>query len=254
MNIKKTNKNSKTKDYYYLTIQRKEDKFQFLKYAKPVGKDIENIVNDLQHSRGFKDKNLIGDFYMDRVKTVEKLETRPVPVFDLSVPNAQNFIGGFGGVLLHNTGHAALSTIHAASIPQLIDRLITPPISLPPNLIENIDIIIFLVFSKLRGMYVRRADNILEVLGMRGDKPLTKDIFRWKPMTDTFETAKKSTVLKKISERIGATEETIKQELANRMKILEWMHGEGIYDYKDVARIINSYYTSPETVLGMITR
>jgi len=150
------------------------------------------------------------------------------------------------------TGHAALSTIHAASIPQLIDRLITPPISLPPSLIENIDIIIFLVLTKLRESYVRRADSILEVLGVENNKPVTKEVFKWKPATDTFETTKKSTVLKNIAERLGMTEDTVKQELANRKKILEWMYNEGIYDYKDVARVINSYYTNPETVLNMI--
>ncbi len=250
---KKVRKGSETA-YYYLTIQRKADKVRFLEFVRPLGKDIENIKEKLSKVVGERQRNSIGDLHIDRIKSIEKIKTEPVPVFDLCVPGTQNFIGGFGGVLLHNTGHAALSTIHAASIPQLIDRLITPPISLPPNLLENIDIIVFLVLSKLRGVYVRRADNILEVVGIENEKPIAKEIFRWKPITDSFETSKKSTVLEKIAERMGVTEDTIKQELANRRKILEWMYEEGIYDYRNVARIINSYYTNPESVLGMIVR
>jgi flagellar protein FlaI len=251
---KKTNKDSKTKDFYTLTIQRKRDKLRFLEYVSPIGKNPDKIKNELLTSRGFEDKNFIGDFYIDKVRSIERVKTPPTDVFDLSVPNAQNFIGGFGGVLLHNTGHAALSTIHAASIPQLIDRLITPPISLPPNLLENIDVIIFLVFSKLRGVYVRRANSILEVMGVDKDRPVSKEIFAWRPAADSFETVKKSSVMKKIAERIGVAEETIKQELTNRKKVLEWMFEEGIFDYRDVAKVINSYYTNPEAVLTMVTK
>lgn len=149
-------------------------------------------------------------------------------------------------------GHPSLATMHAASVQQLVDRLITPPISLPPNLLENIDIIIFLTLSRLKGKYIRRADKILEVLGMDKNKIVTKKIFKWKPIDDSFEPVKKSTVLKKIAERLGITEETVKQELANRKKILEWMLEQRMYDYKEVAKTINAYYTNPEAVMDAI--
>ncbi|MCK4714971.1 MAG: type II/IV secretion system ATPase subunit, partial [Candidatus Aenigmarchaeota archaeon] len=55
------------------------------------------------------------------------------------------------------TGHPSLATIHAASINQLVDRLTTPPISLPPSLIENINTIVFLSLSRHSGRYIRRA-------------------------------------------------------------------------------------------------
>ncbi|MBL7206346.1 MAG: type II/IV secretion system ATPase subunit [Candidatus Aenigmarchaeota archaeon] len=150
------------------------------------------------------------------------------------------------------TGHAALSTIHAASIPQLVDRLITPPISLPPNLLENIDIILFLTLSKLKGRYVRRVDDILEVVGMDKGKIITKNIFKWRPIDDNFEVVKKSGTLKKLAERLGITEDTIRQELVNRKKILEWMLEQEMYEYREVSKVINAYYTNPENLIERI--
>ena len=64
------------------------------------------------------------------------------------------------------TGHSGLATIHAASLPQLVDRLTTPPISLPSTLLENINVVVFLVLSRLAGKSVRRSDKILETISV----------------------------------------------------------------------------------------
>ena len=150
------------------------------------------------------------------------------------------------------TGHTGLATIHAANFPQLIDRLITPPISLPPTLLENISIIVFLVVSKLKGSNIRRANAIVEITGMENERPVIRNIFKWKPVTDLFETGEKSVVLKKISERLGVTELEIKQEVARRKKVLEWMLENRVYDFKEVAKIISTYYSSPGRLMDMI--
>jgi len=151
------------------------------------------------------------------------------------------------------TGHPALATIHAASIPQLIDRLITPPISLPPNLLENIDIVVFLTLSRLKGVYVRRADAILEVTGVEKSIPITNKVFEWKPITDTFEIVGRSVVLKKIARKSGVTDEVVKEELFRRKLVLEWMLEQGIMDYKDVAKVISAYYSNPERIMDLVT-
>lgn len=150
------------------------------------------------------------------------------------------------------TGHPSLATIHAASIPQLIDRLIAPPISLPPSLLENIDIVVFLALSRLKGSYVRRADSIMEITGIRNDRPVSNKVFGWKPINDTFETVGKSVVLKKIAQRAGVTEDTIVEELLRRKSVLEWMTEQRIFDYREVARIISTYYTDPEKVVTLV--
>jgi len=150
------------------------------------------------------------------------------------------------------TGHASLATIHAASISQLIDRLTTPPISLPPNLIENVNIVIFLVLSRYRGKYIRRADSIMEIRGMDGEKPITRDVFRWNPMKDDFAVRSDSVVLSTIAARQGLTDEQIEEELLRRRMVLEWMVGQGIYDYREVSRLISSYYSDPERIMSLV--
>ncbi len=152
------------------------------------------------------------------------------------------------------TGHPSLATIHAASISQLMDRLTTPPISLPPSLLENINIIVFLVFSRLRGRYIRRSDSILEVTGIKDKIPVTKEIFKWKPLDDSFGSSGKSVVLHNISVKLGLTQDSIKEELIRRKSVLEWMLREEIFDYRDVAKVINIYYSNPQRVLNLISK
>ncbi len=150
------------------------------------------------------------------------------------------------------TGHSGLATIHAASFDQLMDRLTTEPISLPPALIENIDIILFLTQVKIKDRYVRRMNEILELKGMRGKRPETDVIFKWKPIQDVFEHKSKSLVMESISKVLGFTEKTLKDELTVRRSILEWMKDRKIFDYKDVAKIINGYYSDPDRVINLV--
>lgn len=149
------------------------------------------------------------------------------------------------------TGHPSLATIHAASIPQLIDRLITPPISLPPTLLENIDVIVFLGLSRYRDRYVRRVNNIIEITGIEDDQPTSNTVFKWDPMTDTFKTEDKSVVLKKISQKLGIQDNSIQDEILRRKAVLEWMVERGVFDYRDFAKVISLYYSDPEKVMDM---
>jgi flagellar protein FlaI len=150
------------------------------------------------------------------------------------------------------TGHAGLATIHAANLPQLVDRLTTPPISLPPGLIQNLDVLIFLLQVKSRDRYVRRVNQILEVTGVKGDRPTTSEIFKWKPVEDKFETVEKSQMLEHIAKSIGLTETSLMEEIRTRKSILEWMHEKRIFDYREVANIINGYYSNPERIVGLV--
>jgi flagellar protein FlaI len=150
------------------------------------------------------------------------------------------------------TGHPSLATIHAATIPQLIDRLITPPISLPPRLLENINIIVFLSLSRIKEETVRRANTILEVIGVENERPVTRTIFEWNPTNDSFEKREPSVVLKKIARMSGLSEDEIIEELFRRKRILEWMLKNNMYDYREVAKLIHAYYNDPAKVMDIV--
>jgi flagellar protein FlaI len=152
------------------------------------------------------------------------------------------------------TGHASMATIHADSIERLIDRLTTPPISLPANLIEALDLIMFVVRIKYGQTYVRRVNSIYEILGYDRDKnlPIINEIYRWQASTDTYEPVGSSVVLKKISQQYGISEQILQKEISNRVKILNWLTDNNVDDYMDVSKVIRLYYSNPEDVMSAI--
>jgi len=245
--IRTRNRTGRKTTDYEVVFYREEEMKRFLKFASPVGK------NPVITRQGRPKRNMIGDLYVDRISRMERVRLdKPEPVYDISVPGTQNFVGGFGGVMLHNTGHPSMATIHAASVQQLIDRLTTPPISLPPRLLENIDIIVFIKLSRLHDKIIRRTDTIVEMVGVKGDKPVTKTVFEWDAAKDTFEIKEKSVMLKDIAKRSGQTEQEVLDELFRRKAILEWMQKKGMTDYKEVAKVIHSYYLQPTKTIDFI--
>lgn len=152
------------------------------------------------------------------------------------------------------TGHSSMSTIHADSMERLMDRLTTPPISLPPNLIEALDVIVFATRIKHGNTYVRRISSIHEIVGFDREKniPITNEVFRWNPTTDQFDEINPSIVLQKIIDQYGISPDFIHKEISTRMRVLSWMTNKDITDFNDVARIISMYYTKTDEMLKSI--
>ncbi|MEK6888350.1 MAG: LAGLIDADG family homing endonuclease [Candidatus Aenigmatarchaeota archaeon] len=118
---------------------------------------LKKVVNDPQceaseHLKTFAN----GEFFLDEIKDIIEIELeKPVPVYDLSVDPSQNFIGGFGGILLHNTEALALyeamrigalanlvaGTIHGDSAYGVFDRVVND-LGVPPTSFKATDIIL----------------------------------------------------------------------------------------------------------------
>jgi len=49
---------------------------------------------------------------------------------------------GLTPVLLHNTGHGGLSTIHAESIESVMKKLVSPPMNIPASHIPFLDAVV----------------------------------------------------------------------------------------------------------------
>ena len=153
------------------------------------------------------------------------------------------------------TGHPSLATIHADTLEKLTNRLITPPISLPPSLLENLDLVVFLTKMKYKGKYVRKVKNIYEIIGFdtKEDKIKTNKIFQWDAIKDKINITNKSVILKKIVDRTGLSEKKVIEELKRRMLVLYWLLEKNIADYRDVARVMNLYYDFPERTIDIIS-
>lgn len=152
------------------------------------------------------------------------------------------------------TGHPSLATIHAENLSKLVDRLTTQPISLPKSLVGSLDIIVFLLRVRHKDKYVRKVNEILEMIKFDSDstEPLVDQTFKWNPAVDVFEVTNKSIVLQKISDSTGVNPLELVDELERRSLVLDWMQQKNIIDYKSVHKIITMYYTYPKQLLAMI--
>jgi len=153
------------------------------------------------------------------------------------------------------TGHPSLATIHADTLEKLTNRLTTPPISLPPSLLENLDLILFLTKMKYKGRYVRKVKNVYEVIGLdvKEKRIKTNKIFQWDAIKDKTNIMNKSVILHKIIERSGLSEKKVIEELKRRMLVLYWLQERNVKDYRDVARVMNLYYDFPERTIDIIS-
>ena len=62
------------------------------------------IAEQSESVQGFTNKILNGDLLFDQITNIGVSDYEGF-VYDFSVPGAENFIGGFGGIMLHNSGH-----------------------------------------------------------------------------------------------------------------------------------------------------
>lgn len=190
-------------------------------YLKAVVNDPECKVSE--QLRTFAN----GEFFLDEVKEVRELKLeKPVPVYDISVEPSQNFIGGFGGVLLHNTEAKALyeamrvgalakvvaGTIHGDSPYGVFDRVVND-IGVPKTSFKATDIILVTnpITSPSGLEHIKRVVQITEVGKTWTDDPLVekgfRDLFIYNPKKDTLEPTSwlkegESEVIKAIGSRV----------------------------------------------------
>ncbi len=150
-------------------------------------------------------------------------------------------------------GHPGLSTIHAESFNKLLDRLTSPPIELPVNLIQSLDAVLFVKRVKKDRKYIRRINSVTEIVDFdeRTKKPVINELFKWNPKTDTFPCGG-SHVLEKISNNTGMAAKEVQEDIAKKAIVIEWMRDSGIKDYRKIGAIINLFYTSPDFLLERI--
>jgi len=150
-----------------------------------------------------------------------------------------------------HTGHSVCATFHADTGAQALRRLTSPPISLPPNELDAINLLV--VQYRDRRKNVRRTLEICEIAAGAKDEDLaTNVIYRWRPRTDTFEmVSEPNKYLKGINLHTGMTKEEIYQDIKNRATIVRWMIANKMSDMESVGRLISLYYSKPKEVLDI---
>src|SRR3989338_4557906 len=148
------------------------------------------------------------------------------------------------------SGHPSYATFHAGSVETLVRRLSTPPINLPPSLIESLDLICVVSHVKDIHKKMRRLKEIREIIEVSDDgRVKSNQIIQWIPTTDKHVYNPSSRIVEKISNKLGITQESIQNEIIVRAQLLLKIKEKQIYEFKEVAKIINSYYKDKEATL-----
>ena len=88
------------------------------------------------------------------------------------------------------TGHACMSTFHAASVEKLIQRLTGDPINIPKTYVDNLNVVTIQSMVRLpNGKDARRVLSINEIVGYDSfsDSFSFIEVVRWNPVDDTHE-------------------------------------------------------------------
>ena len=182
-------------------------KYRHLRRTKRCSKDyLKGITEEVKCNDELYDF-AHGDFFVDKVKSIDVINLKkPEYVYDLEVKSTQRFIGGFGGILLHNTEALALyeamrigalanvvaGTIHGDSPYGVFDRVVND-LQVPRTSFKATDIIV--IANPIRsadGLHRwRRVTQITEVRKHWEQDPLLEngfvDLMKYDSRTDQLE-------------------------------------------------------------------
>jgi flagellar protein FlaI len=146
------------------------------------------------------------------------------------------------------TGHSVMSTFHAPSTRQLIQRFTGDPINVPIRFIDNLNVALFQQIMYEGGVLIRRVTSVDEILrySKEMDGVLTRSVFRWDPFNDThyFRGMNNSYILEdKIAPVLKFEDKRdIYKELEMRARVIKEMVDRNIVEYARVNRLFRAYY------------
>ncbi len=149
------------------------------------------------------------------------------------------------------TGHACMSTFHAASVTKLIQRMTGDPINVPRSYVDNLNVVVIAQGVRLpTGQSARRVTSISEIVGYDSIANAFSfiEVFTWSPYDDThfFKGLNNSYLLEeKIGPRRGIPREKKSQiysQIRQRAEVLKRLHDQKIMNFYDVYAILSKAY------------
>jgi flagellar protein FlaI len=149
------------------------------------------------------------------------------------------------------TGHACMSTFHAASVSKLIQRVTGNPISVPKTYVDNLNVVVICQQVRLaKGGLGRRITSVNEIVSYDsiGDSFSFIETFSWNPLDDSFlfRGYQNSYLLEnKIAPRRGLPEDKRRQiykVLKQRSDVLKRIQDQGKANFYEVYAILSKAY------------
>lgn len=157
------------------------------------------------------------------------------------------------------TGHPCLTTFHAGSVKQVIQRFVGEPIKVPKTFMDNLNVVVIQRAIQRGGKKIRRCTSIEEIESYNRelDAIMSRTAFEWNPVEDKFFfTAENNSYIleEKIAKMAAYKDPTdIYDEHRYRTQIIESMVKKGIEDYYDVTQFIWDFYRRREEGLPILT-
>jgi len=146
------------------------------------------------------------------------------------------------------TGHPTMSTMHADSVKSMVNRLENPPINTPRILLTALNFVVIQTHARIGDSIVRRIKQVVELVGFEPEtnELITNTVYEWDPATDTFLYKGHSFLFDEIMEMKNMTHEEMEAEFQRRVDIVNYMTQKNVTDFREIAKIVVSYYQDPE--------
>ncbi|WP_418771151.1 type II/IV secretion system ATPase subunit [Halorientalis halophila] len=152
-----------------------------------------------------------------------------------------------------STGHTAYTTLHADTVETAMSRLRNPPLNVPVQMLQDLDIVSIQSQAFVDDRRVRRNRTVAEIEPGADDSTIdVEPIFSRDAASDTHERVGESRVLADIAEDRGWSAERLQRELEDRETVLGYLSDHGITGYDEVARAIHLYSRDPDRILAEV--
>lgn len=153
-----------------------------------------------------------------------------------------------------STGHTAYTTFHANSVQGLLSRMQNDPLSVPGQMIAELDLVSIQKQVRVDGENVRRNSEIVEIIPRNDDSGTlqTRSVFERDPAADRFDRARTSQTIEDIRQERGWSTNRVQEEIEQRREILEYLQTNGINGYDEVVQTTTMFARRPDAVLDLI--
>src|SRR5436189_377150 len=103
-------------------------------------------------------------------------------------------------------------------------------------------------------LLTRAMKALVEVVGTdpESNELITNSAYTWNPADDTFNYSGHSYVYEKISLARNWNQRRMEQEVKRRLDLFDYMKRNDIKNYRDVAKIVSSYYKDPDGMIKIV--
>jgi len=152
------------------------------------------------------------------------------------------------------TGKSAYTTFHADDVQSMVHRLENDPINLPRALVAALDLVLLQAQVKVGTDMTRRVKALIEIVGTdpESNELITNSAYTWNPADDTFNYSGHSYVYEKVMLARNWTQRRMEQEVKRRIDIFEYMKKIQVQNYREVAKIVSSYYKDPDEAMKVV--